>query len=72
MTDTEMTGKLTQRSDLEPGQTVHVQVGAEDLGPGRVDAVADDGTVWVFFGGPSPRRLFIEEDPAEFRVLSPA
>jgi hypothetical protein len=68
----EITGKLTPSTDLRRGQIVHVLVGAEDLGTGRVDAVADDGTVWVFFGGPSPRRLFIEEDEAQFRVQPPA
>lgn len=63
-------GMRTQPKDLTPGQTVHVRVGHEVLGDGRVDAVAGDGTVWVFFGGASPRRLFIPEDKAEFRVLT--
>lgn len=64
-------GKLIHYGALQPGQEVHVRVGREDLGRGRVDDVAGDGrAVWVYFGGASPRRLFIEEDAALFELLS--
>lgn len=69
----EKTGKLTHSGSLFRGQDVHVRVGNEDLGRGRVDDMTDGGdTVWVYFGGATPRRLFIEEDSAEFRVLPPS
>lgn len=69
----ETTGTLTRPGSLLRGQDVHVRVGNEDLGHGRVDDLTDGGdTVWIFFGGASPRRLFIEEDSAEFRVLPPS
>jgi hypothetical protein len=66
----EKTGTLTHPGSLRTGQEVHVRVGSEDLGRGRIDDMTDGGdTVWVFFGGATPRRLFIDEDAAEYRVL---
>ncbi len=68
----DQTTAMTRPSDLRTGQEVHVRVGNEDLGRGRIDDMTSNGdTVWVFFGGATPRRLFIEEDAAEFTVIAP-
>lgn len=68
-----MTEMTVDGSALLRGQEVRVRAGAEDLGPGRVDDLTEDGTiVWVVFGGASPRRMFIPEDQARYTVLPPA
>lgn len=71
MQTSETTGTPTHQGDLRSGQDVHVRLGSQDLGTGRVDVVTEDGeAVWVIFGGATPRRLFLIEDPTEFTVLS--
>jgi hypothetical protein len=71
--DTEkMNRPTTRRAALLPGQAVHVRLGCSDLGAGIVDDRTEDGDiVWIRFGGATPRRMFIAEDPAEFTVLPP-
>lgn len=69
----EMTEMTVDGSSLLPGQEVRVRVGSEDLGPGMVDDLNEDGTmVWIIFGGAVPRRMFIPEDEAQYIVLPPA
>jgi len=61
----------TRRSELLPGQIVHVRLGSRDFGLGTVDDRTEDGSiVWILFGGPTPRRMFLDEDPAVFTVLA--
>ncbi|HEX9088386.1 MAG TPA: hypothetical protein VF867_12770 [Arthrobacter sp.] len=67
-----MTRPTTRRAGLITGQAVHVRLGRSDLGVGRVDDRTEDGAiVWIFFGGATPRRMFMADDPAEFTVLEP-
>lgn len=71
MPSSETTGTPTRQGELRRDQEVHVRLGGQDLGTGRVDAVAEGGeAVWVVFGGATPRRLFMIEDQAEFTVLT--
>ena len=67
----ETTGKVTPPRALRRGQEVRVRAGAEDLGTGTVDDMTADGAhIWVIFGGSTPRRLFIDEDEADYRVVA--
>lgn len=69
----EMSGTTASRSSLLPGQVVHVQLGPADLGAGTVEERTIDGSIiWIRFGGVTPRRMFLDEDPAVFTVLPPA
>jgi hypothetical protein len=69
----EKTGTMTHRRSLLRGQEVNVRLDRTDLGTGLVDDMTDNGDiVWVIFGGPIPRRMFLAEDPAEFTVLPAA
>ncbi|HEX9086474.1 MAG TPA: hypothetical protein VF867_02980 [Arthrobacter sp.] len=66
----EKTGTTVSRSSLLPGQLVHVLLGPTDLGAGTVDQRTTDGSIiWVRFGGATPRRMFLDEDPAVFTIL---
>jgi hypothetical protein len=48
---------------------VHVRLGPSDLGVGTVEERTTDGSIiWVRFGGATPRRMFLDEDPAVFTV----
>jgi hypothetical protein len=71
MQTSESAGTPVHQDELRSGQEVHVRLGSQDLGTGRVDAVTEDGeAVWVIFGGATPRRLFLIDDQAEFTLLS--
>lgn len=66
----ELTGKNIHWSELRRGQEVRVRLGAEDLGAGMVDDLTSDGqAIWIIFGGPTPRRVFIPEDRARFTTV---
>jgi hypothetical protein len=66
----EISGTTAQRSTLQPGQHVQVRLGPTNLGVGTVeDRTVDGSIIWIRFGGATPRRMFLEEDPAVFTVV---
>ena len=66
----EISGTTAQRSTLLPGQHVHVRLGPTDLGAGIVeDRTVDGSIIWIRFGGATPRRMFLDEDPAVFTII---
>ena len=67
----EISGTTALRCTLLPGQRVHVLLGPTDLGVGIVEDRTTDGSIiWIRFGGATPRRMFLDEDPAVFTVVA--
>jgi hypothetical protein len=54
---------VTDWTQLSRDQQVEVVSADIGLGTGRVDDVTADGsTVWIYFGGAYPRRMFLRGD----------